>query len=119
MFHIRLMLKQMLTTENLPNIKEWEETLLKLAMQIARDLVLATGRREMDMDVRRFVKIKRIPGGSPKDSEYVDGAVITKNFAHKRMSRSLVNPRIVFVTFPFDYHRVEGQFVAFDPLVAQ
>jgi 1-phosphatidylinositol-3-phosphate 5-kinase len=119
MFHIRLMLKQMLTTENLPNVREWEETLLKLAMQIARDLVLATGRREMDMDVRRFVKIKRIPGGSPKDSEYVDGAVITKNFAHKRMPRSLVNPRIVFVTFPFDYHRVEGQFVAFDPLVAQ
>lgn len=119
MFHIRLMLRQMLTTERLPNVKEWEETLLKLAMQIARDLVLTTGRREVDMDVRRFVKIKRIPGGSPKDSEYVDGAVITKNFAHKRMSRQFVNPRIICVTFPFDYNRVEGQIIAFDPLVAQ
>ncbi|KAG8788159.1 1-phosphatidylinositol-3-phosphate 5-kinase [Serendipita sp. 397] len=119
MFHIRLMLKQMLTTEKLPNVKEWEDTLLKLAMQIARDLVLTTGRRELDMDVRRFVKIKRIPGGSPKDSEYIDGAVITKNVTHKRMPRQVSNPRIVFVTFPFDYHRVEGQFVAFDPLVAQ
>ncbi|KAG8834793.1 1-phosphatidylinositol-3-phosphate 5-kinase, partial [Serendipita sp. 399] len=119
MFHIRLMLKQMLTTERLPNVKEWEDTLLKLAMQIARDLVLTTGRRELDMDVRRFVKIKRIPGGAPKDSEYIDGAVITKNFTHKRMPRQFPNPRIVFVTFPFDYHRVEGQFVAFDPLVAQ
>lgn len=119
MFHIRLMLRQMLTTEKLPNIKEWEETLVKLAMQIARDLVLTTGRREMDMDVRRFVKIKRVPGGAPRDSEYVDGAVITKNFAHKRMPRTFVNPRIICVTFPFDYNRVEGQIIAFDPLVAQ
>ena len=119
MFHIRLMLKQMLTTENLPNVKEWEDTLVKIAMQIARDLVLTTSRREMDMDVRRFVKIKRIPGGSPKDSEYVDGSVITKNFAHKRMPRHFLNPRIMYVTFPFDYIRVEGQIIAFDPLVAQ
>lgn len=119
MFHIRLMLRQMLTRENLPSIKEWEETLLKLAMQIARDLVLTTGRKEIDMDIRRFVKIKRIPGGTPRDSEYVDGPVITNNFAHKRMPREFTNPRIVFVTFPFDYYRVEKQLVAFDPLVAQ
>ena len=62
------------------------------------------------MDVRQHVKIKKIPGGAPKDSEFVDGAVITKNVAHKAMSRSQRNPRVMFVTFPLESHRVEDQY---------
>ena len=119
MLHLRLMLRQMLSKEQLPEMKEWEETLLRLALQMAQNLVLTTGRREVDMDVRRYVKIKKIPGGSPRDSEYIDGAVITKNLALKQMPRQLHNPRVLFVTFPFDYNRVEGQLIGFDAMVAQ
>ena len=119
MFHLRLMLRQMLSKEQLPGKREWEETLLRLALQMAQNLVLITGRREVDMDVRRYVKIKKIPGGSPRDSEYIDGAVITKNLALKQMPRQLHNPRVLFVTFPFDYNRVEGQLIGFDAMVAQ
>lgn len=100
-------------------MKEWEETLLRLALQMAQNLVLITGRREVDMDVRRYVKIKKIPGGSPRDSEYIDGAVVTKNVALKQMPRQLHNPRVLSVTFPFDYNRVEGQLIGFDAMVAQ
>lgn len=71
------------------------------------------------MDVRRYVKIKKIPGGAPSDSEYVDGAVITKNVAHKQMSRSQRNPRIMLVTFPLEFYRVEGQYMHFGQIVRQ
>ncbi|KAI5124133.1 hypothetical protein M0805_000944 [Coniferiporia weirii] len=121
MFHLRVMLRQMLTTEGISNMKEWEETLLKLALRIAKDLTFTAYpyREGADMDVRRYVKIKKIPGGSPKDSEYVDGAVITKNVAHKQMSRSQRNPRIMFVTFPLEFQRVEGQYMHFGQIVRQ
>jgi len=121
MFHLRIMLRQMLTKEGIPNITEWETTLLKLALQIARDLTFTAHpqRQGADMDVRRYVKIKKIPGGAPKDSEFVDGAVITKNVAHKAMSRSQRNPRVMFVTFPLEFHRVEGQYRQFDQVVRQ
>ncbi|KAH8119967.1 hypothetical protein DFH11DRAFT_1557576 [Phellopilus nigrolimitatus] len=121
MFHLRIMLRQMLTTEAISNIKEWEETLLKLALRIAKDLTFTAYpyREGADMDVRRYVKIKKIPGGSPKDSEYIDGAVITKNVAHKQMSRSQRNPRIMFVTFPLEFQRVEGQYMHFGQIVRQ
>ena len=80
MFHLRIMLRQMLTIEEIPNIKEWEETLLRLSLQIARDLTFTTlpHRQGEDMDVRQPVKrprSRRSRGGSPSDSEYVDGAV--------------------------------------------
>lgn len=115
------MLRQMLTTEGISNVREWEETLLKLALRIAKDLTFTAYpyREGADMDVRRYVKIKKIPGGSPKDSEYVDGAVITKNVAHKQMSRSQKNPRIMFVTFPLEFQRVEGQYMHFGQIVRQ
>lgn len=117
MFHLRVMLRQMLTKENVSNVKEWEETLLKLALQIARDLTFTS--MSSSMDVRQHVKIKKIPGGAPRDSEYVDGAVITKNVAHKQMARTVRNPRVMLVTFPFEFHRVEGQYMHLDPLVNQ
>ena len=121
MFHLRIMLRQMLTKEGIPNIAEWETTLLKLALQIARDLTFNAHpqRQGADMDVRRYVKIKKIPGGAPKDSEFVDGAVITKNVAHKAMSRSQRNPRVMLVTFPLEFHRVEGQYMHFGQVVLQ
>jgi 1-phosphatidylinositol-3-phosphate 5-kinase len=121
MFHLRIMLRQMLTKEEIPNIAEWENTLLKLALQIARDLTFTAHpqRQGADMDVRRYVKIKKIPGGTPKDSEFVDGAVITKNVAHKAMSRSQRNPRVMLVTFPLEFQRVEGQYMHFGQVVRQ
>ncbi|KAF5384947.1 hypothetical protein D9615_001145 [Tricholomella constricta] len=121
MLHLKVMLRQMLTSEQIPNVKEWEETLLKLALRIARELTFTTlpHRQGEDMDVRKYVKIKKIPGGSPRDSEYVEGAVITKNVAHKQMSRSVRNPRVMLVTFPLEFYRVEGQYMHFGQIVRQ
>ncbi|SJL06106.1 uncharacterized protein ARMOST_09442 [Armillaria ostoyae] len=121
MHHLRIMLRQMLSSEQIPNMKEWEETLLKLALRIARDLTFTSlpHRQGQDMDVRRYVKIKKIPGGTPQDSEYVDGAVITKNVAHKHMLRAQSNPRVMLVTFPLEFSRVEGQYMHFGQIVRQ
>ncbi|KAJ7070594.1 hypothetical protein C8F01DRAFT_1106988, partial [Mycena amicta] len=121
MLHLKIMLRQMLTTEKIPNLKVWEETLLRLALRIARELTFTTlpHRQGQDMDVRRYVKIKKIPGGMPSDSEYVDGAVITKNVAHKQMSRIQKNPRVMLVTFPLEYYRQEGQYMHFAQVVRQ
>jgi 1-phosphatidylinositol-3-phosphate 5-kinase len=121
MSHLQLMLRQMLTTANIPNVLEWEDTLLKLALKIAGELAFTAHphRQGPDMDVRRYVKIKKIPGGAPKDSEYVDGAVITKNVAHKSMTRLQRHPRVMLVTFPLEFSRVEGQYMHFGQIVRQ
>ena len=121
MLHLKVMLRQMLTIEGIPNIREWEEVLLRLALRIAREMTFAAlpHRQGQDMDVRRYVKIKKIPGGTPRDSEYVNGAVITKNVAHKQMSRLQTNPRVMLVTFPLEFSRVEGQYMHFGQILRQ
>ena len=66
-----------------------------------------------DIDVRSYVKIKRLPGGTEADSTYVSGVVFTKNLALKRMPRTISNPRIMLVTFPVEYHHSEMQLMSF------
>ena len=72
-----------------------------------------------DLDIRHYVKIKKIPGAKPCDSHYVDGVVFTKNFAHKKMVGSKSNPRILLLTFALEYQRVENEFISLEPLLSQ
>ena len=75
-----------------------------------QNLVLTAGRREVDIDVRKYVRIKKVPGGS-RDSGYIDGAVITMSLTLKQMPRQPHNPRVLLITFTFDYNRGEGHLI--------
>lgn len=116
--HFNTMLAQSIERHELPAPETWHKVLSKLLLRVSTNLrpVVRAGD---SIDVRTYVKIKKVPGGKITDSEYVDGIVITKNVAHKGMSRRLVNPRIMVITFPLDYHRVETQFMSLDPILKQ
>ena len=116
--HFGKILEQAISRAGLPHPAEWHSNLSGLLLKVSTNLRPNT-RAGDSIDVRAFVKIKKVPGGKISDSEYVDGIVISKNVAHKAMPRRLVNPRIMVVTFPLDYHRVENQFMSLDPILTQ
>jgi 1-phosphatidylinositol-3-phosphate 5-kinase len=72
-----------------------------------------------NIDLRALVKIKRLPGGTVDQSEYVRGLACSKNVAHKRMMRALIRPRILILTFPLEFYRVESQLMSLEPILAQ
>ncbi|KZT04073.1 uncharacterized protein LAESUDRAFT_738031 [Laetiporus sulphureus 93-53] len=112
MFHLRIMLRQMLLAEDIPNIDDREEMLLKLSMRIACESTFTAHpqRQGADMD---------IPRGVSKDSEYVDGTVITKNITSKQIMQMQRNPHVMPVTFSMEFHRVEGQYMHFGQILQQ
>ena len=112
------MLQQMIARAELPHPEEWHRVLSRLLLKVSTNVNPDVPAGD-SMDVRAFVKIKKVPGGKISDSEYVDGVVITKNVAHKAMPRRLVNPRIMLLTFPLDYNRVENQFMSLEPIIRQ
>lgn len=116
--HVRQLLRQSLEDANIPNVEEWAPVMMKLLLQVS-DNLYPNIRAGDEIDIRHYVKIKKIPGGSPKDSEYIQGVVCTKNVSHKQMSRSLTNPRIMVLTFPLEYQRIENQFMSLEPVMAQ
>lgn len=112
------MLKQAILRENLQRPEEWETVLESLLLKVCAS-ISPNVRSGDSLDARTYVKIKKIPGGMIRQSEYVDGIVITQNVAHKQMPRHMISPRIMILTFPLDYHRVENQLVSLEPLMAQ
>ncbi|GAA5855583.1 hypothetical protein JCM8547_001605 [Rhodosporidiobolus lusitaniae] len=118
--HIRRMLRQSLEREGVPHPKAWAKELERLLLQIA-DRLSALPYRAVgdDLDVKEYVRVKRIPGGRPRDSEFVSGVVITKNLMHKSMPRAMTNPKVMLLSrVPLDFHR-DNQFYTLETVVAQ
>lgn len=72
-----------------------------------------------DIDIRHWVKLKKIPGGKPDDTSYVSGLVFTKNLALKSMPRSIDHPNILILTFPIEYARHQQHFMSLEPVIRQ
>lgn len=116
--HLRSMLRQSLDRAGVPHPGAWEKQLMKLLIKVAK-YPAPNVREGDDIDVRHYVHIKKIPGGQPRDSEFVDGVVFTKNVVHKQMARELTNPRIMLFSFGLEYQRVENQLTSLEPLLKQ
>ena len=116
--HVRQLLGQLLQDARVPNVDLWENALMPILLQCTDD-VNPEIRHGDDIDIRHYVKIKRIPGGVPADTSYISGVVFTKNLALKSMPRSLSHPRVVIVTFPIEYRRHQQRFLSLGPVIAQ
>ncbi|PWZ01426.1 hypothetical protein BCV70DRAFT_198857 [Testicularia cyperi] len=118
--HLRKMMGQTLDRSGITHVQKWLDVLLPFVLTTV-SRVKPDAREDQSRDIREFVKIKRIPGGKPDDSEYVDGYVCTKHVATKKMAAlmPLTNARIMVIRFPLDYHRGPNQFMSLEPLIAQ
>jgi 1-phosphatidylinositol-3-phosphate 5-kinase len=117
--HVKKLFRQLLQDAEVPNAAGWERALIPILDKCADDIDPDI-RNGDDMDIRHWVKLKRIPGGKPGDTAYVHGVVFTKNLALKSMPRKIRNPRIVIITFPLEYQRhPEQHFMSLQPVIEQ
>lgn len=113
--HIRKLLRQCLEQVSVINVDAWEDVLLKLLIKVAKGPRPRV--REGDsIDVRKYIKIKRVPGGSPKDSEYISGTVFTKSILNKNLPRLLTNPRVMLFDYAFEFEQGDTRMSRLDSL---
>lgn len=60
-----------------------------------------------DIDIKRYAKVEKIPGGSITDSVVLDGVMFNKDHIHSKMRRVIENPRIVLLDCPLEYKKPE------------
>ncbi|KFA72278.1 hypothetical protein S40288_02463 [Stachybotrys chartarum IBT 40288] len=116
--HVDRLLRQLLEDSEIPSPVFWQKALVPILLRSTDDVVPDVSRGDY-MDIRRYVKLKKIPGGKPGDTSYISGVVFTKNLALKSMPRKIMNPRIVLVTFPIEYQRHQQQFMSLQPVIEQ
>ncbi|CAM0910428.1 unnamed protein product [Alopecurus aequalis] len=69
---------------------------------------LGQGMREVD--IKKYIKVEKIPGGQLEDSKVLKGVMFNKDVvAPGKMKRKIVNPRIILLDCPVEYKKGENQ----------
>ena len=90
--------------------ESWRSTLLRLAQEAVVTVVPDMKHTEEEMDVRAYVKVKCVPGGSMEESRLVAGEVCSLQLAHKRMAQAIFQPRIALVANSIVFQREESRY---------
>ncbi|XP_067015555.2 1-phosphatidylinositol 3-phosphate 5-kinase [Anabrus simplex] len=114
--HEASLLKQLLNREGLS--QSWADVLQPLVHRVV-ETVQPDVKNNDDMDVRRYVQFKKVPGGSRSESCIINGIVCTKNIAHRAMATCLSNPRILLLGCAIVYQRIEGRLLSLEPVMMQ
>lgn len=86
----------------------WGEKACQIALDAVRTVQCdITGRTEID--IKRYAKVEKIPGGTIEDSRVLDGVMLNKDVTHSKMRRYIKNPRIMLLDCNLEYKKGESQ----------
>lgn len=89
-------------------LSKWSDLACKIAIEAVETVMLEeNGRREID--IKRYARVEKIPGGSIEDSYVLRGVMINKDVTHPKMRRHIKNPRIILLDCPLEYKKGESQ----------
>ena len=61
-----------------------------------------------EIDIKRFAKVEKIPGGSIEDSQVLNGVMMNRDITHPKMKRKIVNPKILLMDCGLEYTKVRA-----------
>lgn len=64
---------------------------------------------KLNVEIKRYAKIEKIPGGSLDECRVLNGVMVNKDITHPSMRRSIRNPRILLLDCPLEYKKAESQ----------
>lgn len=89
-------------------LNQWSKLACNMALKAVRTcMVEINGRREID--IKRYAKVEKVPGGSFEDSCVLDGIMLNKDVVHPRMKRRIENPRILLLDCNLEFKKGESQ----------
>lgn len=65
--------------------------------------------KKKELDIKRYARVEKIPGGYFEDCQVLNGLMINKDVVEARMSRHKKNPRILLLDCPLEYKKGESQ----------
>jgi len=79
----------------------------KLALQAVR-IVETELQGRHEIDIKKFAKVEKIPGGEIEDCRVMYGVVFNKDVTHSKMRRRIENPRILLLDCNLEYKKGEN-----------
>jgi T-complex protein 1 subunit gamma len=82
----------------------WGPRMVSMAIDAVKKVVQKRG-DYTEVDVKKYVRIEKIPGGELADCRVLNGVMFNKDVTHAKMRRRIVNPRILLLDCPLEYKK--------------
>lgn len=102
------MLSLIKTSINTKFVIRWSDLMCKLALDAVRTVTKEDAGIKT-IDIKRYARVEKVPGGEIEDSRTLDGVMLNKDITHPAMRRRIVNPRIILLDCPLEYKKGESQ----------
>nr|CAI5845466.1 unnamed protein product [Callosobruchus analis] len=89
-------------------LSRWSDMAVNIALDAVNTVFLEESGR-IEVDIKRYAKVEKIPGGSLEDSQILKGVMFNKDVTHPKMRRYIENPRIVLLDCGLEYKKGESQ----------
>ncbi|KAJ1948068.1 T-complex protein 1 subunit gamma, partial [Dispira parvispora] len=89
-------------------VSRWSELMCGLALDAVRTVACEQNGRQQ-VDIKRYARVEKIPGGEIEQSCVLDGVLLNKDVTHPKMRRRIENPRVVLLDCPLEYKKGESQ----------
>lgn len=87
---------------------KWSDLMCGLALDAVNTVYIDdNGRKEID--IKRYAKVEKIPGGEITDCQVLRGVMLNKDVTHPKMRRRIENPRIILLDCTLEYKKAESQ----------
>ncbi|XP_025832859.1 T-complex protein 1 subunit gamma [Agrilus planipennis] len=89
-------------------LSKWDDLAVNIALDAVNTVTIVDNGRT-EVDIKRYAKVEKIPGGAIEDSQVLRGVMVNKDVTHPKMKRYIQNPRIVLLDCPLEYKKGESQ----------
>merc|ERR1712107_115154 len=89
-------------------IAKWSDLACDIAMDAVKTVTMTAGDKK-EIDIKRYAKVEKIPGGTIEDSAFLKGVMFNKDVTHPKMKRRIENPRILLLDCNLEYKKGESQ----------
>ncbi|CAK88535.1 unnamed protein product (macronuclear) [Paramecium tetraurelia] len=79
-----------------------------LSLQATRIVLRGGNINKLNLEIKRYAKVEKIPGGTLEESCVLEGVMINKDVTHPRMRREIKNPRIILLDCTLEYKKGES-----------
>ncbi|KAA6410753.1 MAG: T-complex 1 subunit gamma [Lasallia pustulata] len=90
-------------------VSRWSELMCNLALKAVRTVSHDVGGGKKEVDIKRYARVEKIPGGEIEESKVLDGVILNKDITHPKMRRQIENPRIILLDCTLEYKKGESQ----------
>ncbi|VDM61602.1 unnamed protein product [Angiostrongylus costaricensis] len=89
-------------------LSKWMDLAVKISLDAVKTIKVDRGNTS-EIDIKRYCRIEKIPGGTIEDTKVISGVVLNKDVTHAKMRRRIESPRIVLLDCNLEYKKGESQ----------